>query len=135
MRDEKSYEDIRNIVYPVKTDRPRMSMHDRAAQFSPFAALTGFDALVGETARLTQTRIELDETEKAELDRAMCELQVSPGRKIALTYFLRDSRKDGGAYLSVSGCMKKIDEINRSIVMDDKTIIPIEDVISLRFEE
>lgn len=135
MRDEKSYEDIRNIVYPVKTDRPRMSMHDRAAQFSPFAALTGFDALVGETARLTQTRIELDETEKAELDRAMCELQVSPGRKITLTYFLRDSRKDGGAYLSVSGCMKKIDEINRSIVMDDKTIIPIEDVISLRFEE
>jgi len=129
-----SYEDIRNVEYPVKSTRPRMSMHDRAAQFSPFAALTGYDALIGETARLTDRKIDLDETEKAELDRAMCELQTDPGRRICVTYFLHDSRKAGGSYLSLSGKMKKIDEVSRSIVMEDSTVIPVEDIITLHFE-
>jgi len=127
-----SYDDIRNVEYPVKTNRPRMSMHDRAAQFSPFAALTGYDALIDETARLTDSRIELDESQKAELDRAICSLKVHPATSIELTYFLADNRKCGGAYLSVSGRIRKIDEITRSIIMEDRTIVPIEDVISLR---
>jgi len=134
MTDHKSYEDIRNLEYPVKTTRARMSMHDRAAQFSPFAALTGYDALICETARLTDSRISLDETEKAELDKELQELRANPERKITVTYFMQDSRKDGGAYLSVSGQIKKIDEVNRSIIMEDRTVIPMEDVISIRHE-
>lgn len=131
----KSYDDIIDIKYPLKTDRPRMSLYDRASQFAPFAALTGYDALIGETARLTDNRIEVDENTRAELDRSFAELMASPRKKFDITYFLQDKRKAGGAYLSLSGSMKKYDEIEKTILMADGTLIPMDDVLSIRFEE
>lgn len=131
MMDERKYDDIIDMEYPLKTERPRMSLYDRASQFAPFAALTGYDALIGETARLTDNRIEMDENTRAELDRSFAELLRNPRRLFDITYFLRDKRKSGGAYLSVSGSMKKYDDVQKTILMADGTLIPVEDVLSI----
>jgi len=131
MNNGKKYDDIIDVEYPLKTDRPRMSLYNRASQFAPFAALTGYDALIGETARLTDNRIEMDENMRAELDRSFAELLQNPQKKFDITYFLRDKRKAGGAYLSVSGLMKKYDEIEKTILMTDGTLIPMDDVLSI----
>jgi uncharacterized protein (UPF0248 family) len=110
-----------------------MSAIDRAAQFSPFAALTGYDAAVRETARLTDERIELDESMKAALsDR----LQIIADRlrehpEIAITYFQPDAKKNGGAYVTATETAKKIDEYERVVVMTDGTAIPIDDIIRI----
>lgn len=135
MNKNKPFDDIRSVDYPFKTTRSRMSMHDRASQFSPFAALTGYDSLIEETARLTDSKIDLDETEKEKLDRAISELRTIPNKKINVTFFLPDGIKSGGAYLSLSGMIKRIDDIRKSLVMDDMTVIPLDDVISLRIDE
>lgn len=110
-----------------------MSMLDRAAQFSPFAALTGYDAAVKETARLTDRRIELDEYSKAALDERLQLLQdhMKENPEITITYFKPDERKDGGAYLPVTGSVKKIDAYEKCIVMMDKQKVPIDEIIEI----
>ena len=130
-----SYEDIIDVVWPRKISRPRMSLVERAAQFSPFAALSGYDALIGETARLTDEKLQLDESEAALLDGAMCELMKNPGRKVSVTYFVRDRRKSGGAYLTVSGRLKSFDTAFRVLAMADGTQIPAEDAVALSIED
>ena len=110
-----------------------MKAIDRAAQFSPFAALTGYDAAVKETARLTDERIELSEDMKNALsDRLqIIEDRIKEHPEIAITYFQPDARKKGGAYLTVTGFVKKIDEFERVVVMTDGTAIPIDEIISI----
>jgi hypothetical protein len=110
-----------------------MSAIDRAAQFSPFAALTGYDAAVKETARLTDKKIELDESMK---DALSDRLQIIADRvkeypEIAITYFQPDMKKNGGAYVTATGTAKKIDEYERVVVMTDGTGIPIDEIISI----
>jgi len=129
---EKTYDDIRDMEYPFKTSRMKMKMQDRAAQFSPFAALTGYDALIDETARITESRIELDETEKAEMDRTIGILLNNLSIQASITYFLKDKKKSGGAYLTVTGHIIKIDNTQRTIIMEDKRVIPIKEIISIR---
>lgn len=130
------YDDIINLPRPISTKHPAMSLHDRAAQFSPFAALTGFGAAIIETARLTDSRVELDEYIKADLNARLAILQdqMDQQPKVSITYFQRDSLKAGGAYITSSGCVKKIDEYERVLVMEDTTKIPIDDILEIEAE-
>ena len=125
------YDDIINLPHPTSKKHPRMSRSDRAAQFAPFSALTGFSAAIDETARLTEERLELDEYEKLAICDAINEIisVISTQPLIDVTYFIADSYKSGGKYVGVSGNVKKIDEQEGIIVLTDNTRIPISDII------
>ena len=127
------YDDIIHLSHPTSKNRPRMSIHDRAAQFSPFAALSGHAAAIAETARLTDRKLELDEDTKAELDRRQAILleHISERPEITVTWFRPDEKKAGGAYVTTTGLLKKIDEIERVLVLTDGARIPLEDVAGL----
>lgn len=130
MKETNKYNDIINMPHHVSTTRPRMSMHDRAAQFSPFAALTGYEDDVLEAARITDQIIELTEDEKSVLNgkiQIICELLDSLPN-ITITYFVDDKLKNGGKYVSVTGCVRYIDVYERHIIMQDKTTIPIDHI-------
>ena len=129
------YEDIIHLPHHVSRKHPQMSMSDRAAQFSPFAALTGYDAAVEETARLTDCRIELDEYEAQHLDEQIQKLSghLQERPEVSITYFLPDARKDGGEYVTMTGRVKKIENYERRIVLMDGSLIPIHEVISISF--
>ena len=130
MRD---YEDIIYLPHHRSKKHAPMPLYDRAAQFSPFAALTGHDAAIKETARITDRKIELDEYEIAVLDDRLqnikAQLQSHP--EITVTYFQPDIRKDGGEYITVTGNVKKIDEYAKTMIMEDSTRIPISDIIEI----
>lgn len=124
------YDDMVYMQNPTPTCKPRMSLHDRAAQFSPFAALTGFEDAVEETARLTDTRLELSEDMKTILNEKMQMILDNAENEpiVTITYFVPDKKKSGGAYVDVTGIVKEIDEYERCIVMTDKKKIPIEQI-------
>ena len=127
------YADIIEHPHHVSSTRPQMPMSDRAAQFSPFAALTGYADVIRETARLTDRKIELDETMRAALDARyqllIAALDSEP--EVQFTYFVPDERKSGGAYRTVKGVAAKIDEFARRITLTDGTVLPIDDVLLL----
>ena len=127
------YDDIINLPHPTSKRFSRMPLEERAAQFSPFAALTGYDAVIRETARLTDRRVELDECRRQELDAALRDLaaRLDSRPEVLVTYFLEDTRKEGGEYVHVSGRLKKIDSFSRVLVLEDGTMIPIDDVLEL----
>lgn len=127
------YEDILHLPHPTSKNHPRMSIHDRAAQFSPFAALTGHAAAIAETARLTDRKMELDEDTRAELDRRQAVLleHIDQRPEVTVTWFRPDERKDGGAYVTTTGRLKKIDQVVRVLILTDGTRIPLEDVAAL----
>ncbi len=129
----KEYGDIIHLPHPVSKKHPRMSMHDRAAQFSPFAALTGHDEAIRETARLTDEKSNLDETYKAGLDEKLVILMSKQEEKPAtmITYFLRDERKAGGSYEVLEGQIRKVDLYERVLVMEDRSRIPLDDVLDI----
>lgn len=110
-----------------------MSLSDRAAQFSPFAALTGYDAAVKETARLTSSRIDLDDYAKESLNEKLLliEERIESDPQIKITYFMPDDRKSGGAYVSVTGTVKKIDDYEHVVVMRDGKKIPINEIAEI----
>ncbi|TGE34542.1 hypothetical protein [Desulfosporosinus sp. Sb-LF] len=129
----RTYDDIINLPHHVTTTRPHMTAIDRAAQFSPFAALTGYEAAIKETARLTDERVKLDEYMK---DALSDRLQIIADRikeypEIAITYFQPDAKKNGGAYVTTISTAKKIDEYERVVVMTDGTAIPIDEIFSI----
>ena len=129
------YEDIVNLPHHVSSTRPQMSPADRAAQFSSFAALTGFDAAVSETARLTETRVELDRDALDALDgtiRALSEASAAGGAPEAeFRFFVPDERKDGGRYETLRGAVEKIDAYERRIVLSDGQRLSLEDIVSI----
>lgn len=108
-------------------------MIDRAAQFSPFAALTGYDEAVKETARLTERKIELDDYEKVAIDGQLQQirLHLSERPAVTITYFQVDERKEGGAYQTITGNVKKIDEYERKIVLVSGEKIKIEEIVEV----
>ena len=129
----RKYNEIMGLPHHVSKNRPQMPMSDRAAQFAPFAALTGYDAAIKETGRLTDERIELDVEALSALDMKyqilMEALDEAP--EVTITYFQPDERKAGGKYVSAVGTVKKIDDFERRITMRDGTRIPMDDVLSI----
>ena len=125
-----AYDDILDLPHPTSAKHPRMSMADRAAQFSPFAPLVGHGAAIRETARLTDQRIELTEDEKAVLNEKLCLLSAVGGEAV-FTYFLPDETKTGGAYVTAAGCIKKLDLLERRIILTGGAVIPLEDILEI----
>ena len=130
------YDEIIGLPHHVSKTRPQMPMSDRAAQFSPFAALAGYDAAVKETGRLTDEKIELDEESLTSLNvRYQVHMDaLAEGPEVRITYFKPDERKAGGAYVTTVGAVRKIDDFEQMITMQDGTRIPMGDVLSLEGE-
>lgn len=127
------YDDIIDLPHPTSTKHPRMPLADRAAQFSPFAALTGHDAAIRETARLTDRRVELDEDEKETLDRKLSVLadRLAERPVVVITYFEPDEKKAGGSYEETVGPVRKIDDFKRTVVLEDGHSISIDEIYEI----
>ena len=127
------YDDIIHLPHHESTRHPKMPALDRAAQFLPFAALTGHDAAVRETARLTDNRAELDEIRKEELDLHLQMLQEQLAQKpqVSITYFVPDVKKDGGAYFTITGTIQKIDGNRHQVIMENGTVISVNDIYEI----
>lgn len=147
--DPHRYDDMLRLPHPVSTRHPPMSLLNRAAQFSPFAALSGYDAEVAEAGRMTDRRLSLSESEKAALDERLHVIQrwldQRPSKwtcpageasgfsmpEVSITYFVADPRKAGGSYVATTGTVKRIDLCVRSVVMTGGCVIPIEDIAAI----
>lgn len=131
--DEHPYDDIINLPRHQSSTRPPMPMIDRAAQFSPFAALTGHDEAIKETERLVDERIELEEDTIVKLDEQFQILlsKVEENPTVELTYFVPDEKKAGGKYITTTGAVKKIDEYKKIIILQDEKKIPISEIIGI----
>ena len=142
MSDDHKYDDIINLPHHVSTRHPQMSLSDRAAQFSPFAALTGHDAAIRETKRLTDEWVELNEDKKVLLDEKLHMIRESLSNakgghnlpQIMFTYFKPDEKKSGGAYLTVQGKLRKIDEYGHQVILEDGTALTIEHIVDIEGE-
>lgn len=128
------YDDIIDLPRPKSKHEP-MPMSDRAAQFSPFAALTGYSDAIDETARLTDRRIELSEEESAELDYKQQYLSTLDSPTVTVTYFVPDERKSGGAYVTHTGVLKRVDEVERMVVFKDGLRVPLDEVMDIKCEQ
>ncbi|MCR5003747.1 MAG: hypothetical protein K5984_05190 [Bacteroidales bacterium] len=130
---EDKYKDIIGLEHHTSAIHPRMSMLSRAAQFAPFAALTGYEAVITETARLTNRKVELSADEKSALDEKIRSISdhIHLHPKINVTYFVSDKKKAGGEYFSCSGELKEIDDVYRRLVFMDKFYVFIDDVVSI----
>ena len=131
-----NYDDIINLPHHVSKNHPRMSMVQRAAQFAPFAALVGHEAMIAETARVTDAEIDLGEETIQMLNQKMSYLKerLKEHPAVTITYFLPDPKKSGGEYLTTSGIIKKIDDFEHTIVMENGTIIPLHATLDLDSE-
>lgn len=127
------YDDILNLPRHVSSIRPHMSMHDRAAQFSPFAALTGYDDTVKETARLTDEKLELTADRINDLNQKIAFLKEHAEERpeITVEYFIPDGKKTGGKYVTLSGEFKRIDEYNHNMVFVSGEEIPLNDIFEI----
>lgn len=135
MSNENRYDDIINLPHHVSENHPKMSMIDRAAQFSPFAALTGHGAAIEETARVTDERTELDESRKEIINEKLIFIAESDddAPEVTIIFFVPDGRKFGGEYVSVTGKVKKIDAYKRDVVFSDGRIVPIDNIYDIQF--
>lgn len=127
------YDDIINLPHHKSTKYPSMSNYDRAAQFSPFAALVGHDEAIKETARQTTKKIELSEYEKSILDEKMQDVisNINTSKIFTFEYFVPDKFKEGGEYTTIANCIKNVDVVNGVIILRDYTIININDIIDI----
>ena len=128
-----AYDDIIRLSHPTSRKHPRMSMEERAAQFAPFAALTGFGGVIRETGRLTDKQVELGESDQAELERVLTFLdsQEEEHPMIKVTYFLPDTYKEGGTYVTVTGHLKRIDQVEGALLLWEGVRVPIQDIRSV----
>ena len=126
-----NYNDIINLSRPV-SKRPQMSLEQRSAQFAPFAALTGYDGQVKETARLTNRKIELDEEQKLNFKIQLIQSKIKEQPQIEITYFVPDERKEGGKYETIKNSIKKIDEYKNKLIMIDGLSIAINEIIDIQ---
>ena len=128
----KIYGDIIDLEHYVSPDHPQMSRRNRAAQFSPFAALTGYEDLIDEAARETSERTELEEDEKEAIDRQLnLLLQMEDPPAVSITYFVPDDKKTGGEYRTLRGVIRRSDAIGRRITLDTGDVIAIDDIRSV----
>lgn len=134
-KDEHRYDDIINLPHHQSTERAHMSLHDRAAQFAPFAALTGHEEAIEETARVTDEKTMLDESTVAMINEMLFDIaqHLSEKKTVSITYFVPDKQKSGGAYLTDVGIIKKIDELEKTVLMDSGMIIPMEEIRNIEY--
>lgn len=125
------YDDIINLPRPISSKHKPMSIENRAAQFAPFAALTGYDKVIDETGRTTSKRIELDEYEISDINNILLYLCENKQIIASFTYFVKDARKNGGSYKNAIGSIVKSDIDNHRIILNDETIIKIEDLVKI----
>lgn len=132
-REFHKYEDVINRQHPTSKKHPRMSRMNRAAQFAPFAALTGYEESIEETARLTDSRIELGEDEIKEINAKLNFIQehIKERPKVTITFFQPDEKKDGGKYTVATGKVRRIDEFNRIIIFEDMMEIAIDEITEI----
>lgn len=137
MRNENCYDDIINLPHHRSDVHPHMSLYDRAAQFSPFSALTGHAAVLSETERLTDTMVELDESMKEELDMCLQRIQekMNEHPHVSVIYFEPDDKKDGGTYVTIKGSVKSIDRYERAIVLEDGRRLDINRIIGCNIKQ
>lgn len=128
------YDDIINLPHHVSAKRPQMSRSARAAQFATFAALVGLDDEMEETARLTDAKPELEEAEKEKINRVLLEIRNNPQKETAveLTFFRHDGRKDGGAIITRPCTVRRIDEIERKLILSDRSEIEFDNILSIK---
>ncbi len=128
------YDDIINMNKPVSSRRAKMPVSDRAAQFAPFASLTGFDSQISETARITDKKPELSENDLHILDEAIRIIleNISSRPQIEVVYFVKDSKKSGGSLERYIGNIRRIDTISREFIFEDCKIIPVDDIINIK---
>ncbi len=133
MKHKDNYKDIIDLPRHVSANRAHMSVGDRAAQFSPFAALKGFDDEIDEAARITEERIELDDARVEELNETLLLLEEQNGEfpSVKITYFCPDGKKSGGKYLVASGRLKKLDAYDRTLTLESGICVPFEDIYDL----
>ena len=129
----KNYEDIIELPHYVSKKHPQMSKEARAAQFAPFAALTGYGEAVKETARITDAKIELDEETKSIINEKLniidTNIKIKP--LVTFTYFVPDKYKNGGSYETVTGNVRKIDVVNNIVIFTNKKAIKISDIVNI----
>lgn len=132
-----SYDDILLAPRPVSVRRAHMPLIDRAAQFAPFAALTGYDGIIAETGRVTERSVDLDETAIGELNQKLCKLTACTDSypTVTVVYFLPDPRKDGGSYETKTGAVKKLDTVNGALVFTDRMEIPFSRLLELHLHK
>lgn len=137
MNSIEKYKDIINLQRPISKKHPKMSLEARSAQFAPFAALTGYEDAVKETGRLTSSKVEIDEELKKDLDRKLQLIKdkINLKPKVTFTYFVPDKRKDGGKYITVIDAIKKIDDYKQIIILENRTEIPISEIIGIESED
>ena len=130
-----SYDDIINLPHHVSSKHPQMSMMNRAAQFAPFAALTGHAAAIEETARLTDEQMELADEDNEILNQKMAYLweAINEHPTISITYFEPDKKKAGGKYVSIEGLLQNIDDYNQTIVLKNGEAIPMKYILDIQF--
>lgn len=128
-----SYDDIIDLPHPISKKHPQMPVRDRAAQFAPFAALTGHKEAISETERLTDRKKILDENRNMLNNERLQEilLHIKEQPKIRVTYFKSDERKEGGAYLTLIMNLKRIDDYNRRLIFSDHSWIPLDDIYEI----
>ena len=128
------YDEIINIEHFDPVNHKRMSMTERAAQFSPFAALTGYSESVRETARLTKNKKELSEDMKYEIDNKLqlIDEHLNEKPEVSVLYFIKDKKKSGGDYIEYTGIIRRIDKVNGKIIFVDKKVIDLKDIIDIR---
>ncbi len=131
-----AYDDIINLPNPTSKKHQRMSIEHRAAQFSPFAALAGHDKAIQESARFTEEKIELGEDAILRLNEKLRQISETIDKKqtVAITYFVPDEKKSGGAYVTRAGIVKKIDGYHHTVTMTDETVIPMEQICKIEFD-
>lgn len=136
MKYDKQYDDIINLPHHVSKKHPQMSLYARSAQFAPFAALTGYEDVIKETSRETSEKIDIDDELKSILDSKLQIIMehIKNKTEISFTYFIPDSKKDGGSYITVIGIVRKIDLYNQIIYLANNTEIPINDIINISGE-
>lgn len=133
MNNQNKYNDIINLEHHISKSHKQMSLENRAVQFAPFSALTGYDEAIKEIARITQNRIELDEELKHTLNKKLIciQSQISSNPRVTITYFVPDSKKLGGKYQTVTGNVRKIDKYNKIIILINGLKIPIIEIIDI----
>ena len=130
--DQHRYDDIINLPHYQSDKRPHMSLHDRAAQFAPFAALTGHEEAIEETARLTDDEIIIDESQREQINQVLSKATMGETKiGVSITYFMPDKLKSGGTYLTDIGVIKKVDTLERVVVMESGMRIGLEQIVSI----